>query len=72
MRRIADDQMAPSQFLAGVAEQLRKLILSGRAKGALVIPSHGQPKSTSRGRPRQKGHSGAQRTSSHKRMESSS
>ena len=62
MRRIADGQMPLSQFLAGVLEQLRKLILSGRTKGALVIPSYRQPKSTGRGRPRQKRHAGVRRT----------
>jgi len=40
MRRIASGQMPLGQFLAGVLEQLRKLIESGRAKGALVMPPH--------------------------------
>ena len=59
MRRIADGQLPLSQFLAGVLAQLRKLILSGRTKGDLVIPSHRQPKSTDRGRPRQNRRPGA-------------
>ena len=42
MRRIADGQMPLSQFLAGVLEQLRKLVDAGRARGTLPVPG-GRP-----------------------------
>lgn len=38
MRRIADGQMPLDQFLAGVVDQLRKLVEAGRARGALTVP----------------------------------
>lgn len=38
IRRIADGQMPIAQFLAGVLEQIRKLVDSGRARGALAVP----------------------------------
>jgi DNA topoisomerase-3 len=38
MRRIADGQMPLATFLAGVLEQLGKLVDAGRARGALSVP----------------------------------
>ena len=38
MRRIADGQMPLDRFLAGVIDQLRKLVDAGRARGALAVP----------------------------------
>jgi DNA topoisomerase-3 len=38
MRRIADGQMPLAQFVTGVIEQLRKLVDTGRARGALAVP----------------------------------
>jgi DNA topoisomerase-3 len=44
MRRIAEGQMPLAQFLAGVLEQLRKLVDSGRALRVLEVP--GAPTAT--------------------------
>ncbi len=60
MRRIASGQMPLGQFLAGILEQLRKLIDSGRAKGALVMPPH-EPTRDRRERRRQ-AHAGVRHT----------
>lgn len=64
MRGIADGHMPLSQFLAGVVEQLRKLVLAGRSKGALTVPPSSPAASVQRRRRRRGARAGGRASDS--------